>query len=263
MSTDSMRKTEELARIIKDRRLELALTVQKASNIASVGVQTWKKYEAGNPIRQDKIKGILKALEWTKFPDNLNSDESIQSLLNEYQSHDAWSKTVFEYHGLFAAISFCAGTDILSDYIDHDLEELSSLPKGTHIGQLQDSELSFFLPSDYLMEYDYNFLFSLRKSLNSLISQYTHGNSLVAHKPIDEILLYLTVSVSDEYIKEIRDNLSFEESEKFEYSDGWIFDVFDDMDVETYLFSNFDIGIPNDYQFNNWFKEIFYVSRQE
>lgn len=49
--------------------------------------------------------------------------------------------------GEAVAVSFAAGSDILLDYIKEDLEELSSRPKGTRIGELDTSWWASILPS--------------------------------------------------------------------------------------------------------------------
>lgn len=52
MPIQSFDNNDELAQIIRDRRLELNLLVQEASNISGVGIKTWNKYESGSPIRE-------------------------------------------------------------------------------------------------------------------------------------------------------------------------------------------------------------------
>ena len=57
-----------LAYSIKQRRHELGLSAEEAARKAGVGTKTWFRYESGNSIRNDKIKGVCKALSWTSLP---------------------------------------------------------------------------------------------------------------------------------------------------------------------------------------------------
>jgi len=259
MAIESFNNSKEVAGFIKKRRLELELTIEEAAERAGLGTKTWSRYEAGNPIRKDKIKGVLRALKWKVFPTDDGSNITKQTLVKEYKNHNAWSEFLYEHFGLYAAISFIFGSDILSDYISDDLEELSKLPKGSHIGQLEFSMLSIVLPKEYLMEYDYNFLYSFNKSIQNLINQISSEDNFVAHKVIDEISLYLIVKEAEILMEEIGDRLSEHDAKTFAHWDEWIFDIFDDMDVETFLFSDLSLFAPEAYQFDNWFKDQFYL----
>lgn len=71
---NSIENNNNMSKLIKNRREELCLTIEQAAKKANVGTRTWSRYESGNPIRQDKIKGILVALRWSKFPDDEKTD---------------------------------------------------------------------------------------------------------------------------------------------------------------------------------------------
>ena len=87
MARKSISGNETLAKQIKDRRIELHLTIEEAATRAGVGTKTWCRYEAGESIRIDKCKGICKALNWRGLPDNQN--EKTPSLVEEYKTHEA------------------------------------------------------------------------------------------------------------------------------------------------------------------------------
>src|SRR5690625_1228402 len=167
---ESFNNNTEFGKLIKSRRQELNLTIEQAAKKAGVGTKTWSRYEAGNPIRKDKVKGVLRVLQWRNKPSQDSLTMTREGLIKEYRNHNAWSNFIYENFGLYATISFIMGSEILTDYIKQDLEELSSLPVGTHIGQVDFSMLSIILPKEYLMKYDYNFLYSFHKSLQNTIN---------------------------------------------------------------------------------------------
>lgn len=110
MAQKSIAGNPETAKRIKDRRVELHLTIEEAAARAGVGTKTWSRYEAGESIRVDKCKGICKALNWLSFPDESNG-ENKQSLLEQYATHEAWSSYLEENYGKRAAFSFAVGSD--------------------------------------------------------------------------------------------------------------------------------------------------------
>ena len=153
-----------LAMQIKLRRNELGLTIEEAASRAGVGTKTWSRYEAGESIRRDKSKGICKALNWYSLPDQ-DEENSEQISVEEYKNHEAWSQFLNSEFGIRAAISFAAGSDILLDHIKEDMAELASMPVGTHIGQLDLSWLNGSLPEQFLMQYNYEFLYQMKSTL--------------------------------------------------------------------------------------------------
>ena len=130
MAQKSISGNSKLAERIRARRNELHLTIEEAAKRAGLGTKTWCRYEAGESIRQDKCKGVCKALNWVKLP-NEDKEENVIDLENECK-HEAWSKYLEDKFGKIAALSFSIGSDILLDYVNQDLEELSKQPKGGH-----------------------------------------------------------------------------------------------------------------------------------
>lgn len=258
MNTNSISNNDNIAKSIRNRRLELNMTIEEAARKAGIGTKTWSRYESGNPIRQDKLKKVLTTLRWTSIPSSQDSIPNINSLISEYTDHSAWSEYINKNHGTLEAISFCMGSDIISDYVQEDLEALSSLPKNSHIGQLDSSFLNDLLPQEYLMNYNYEFIFSLKRSLNNLIRKATSNDTLILHSPIEEILLYIIVDAAELLMSEIE--ITIDDIDDSSYSSTWIYDVFDDADVELFLYSEFPYEVPSDYQFENWFKNIFYIN---
>ena len=52
--------------------------------------------------------------------------------LEDYKNHAAWSNYICDRFGEAAAVPFVIGSDIVLDYLEEDLSELSQMPQGTH-----------------------------------------------------------------------------------------------------------------------------------
>lgn len=251
MSQVSIPGNMELAEAIKSRRIELNLTIIEAANKAGVGIKTWCRYEAGESIRQDKCKGICKALNWRELPFSNKTEDSVFNV-DEYRKNEYWSKELEENFGEDAAISFIIGSEILEDHINEDLADLSHMPKGSHIGELGTSFLVDELPAQFLYRYDYDFLYALRCVLLRLKNRVKYNNSIIAHSVIEELVLYLILEESRFLIEEgdytPEDNW-----------DEWVFDILGDMDIITFLYSDLYMADNDQYHFDNWNKEVFYT----
>ena len=53
MAQQTIQGNKALAKQIKQRRIELGLTIEEAASRAEVGTKTWCRYEAGESIRKD------------------------------------------------------------------------------------------------------------------------------------------------------------------------------------------------------------------
>lgn len=257
MSQKIIKGTEKLSEAIRNRRHELGLTIEEAASRAGVGTKTWYRYEAGESIRQDKAKGICKALNWRVFPEE-NQESDLGFDIKEYTQHVAWSDFINDNFGTAAAISFVIGSDILLDDIEEDLTELARRPKGTHLGELELSMLSHMLPEQFMMEYDYDFVFCLKTKLIQFRHMAQNGVAIVAHSVLEELLLYLIVEEAEILMDSMMPEMEASEINNLDMWAEWIFDLFDDMDVITFLYSDFYIPDTNVYHFKHWMEEQFY-----
>lgn len=249
MAQKSLQGSSSLARQIKERRNSLNMTIEEAALKAGVGTKTWSRYESGESIREDKCKGVCKALGWAKIP-NADEDEDTDLDLEQYMTHEAWSEYLMNFYGEPAAASFAIGSDILLDHIDEDLRELSSMPKNTHIGQIGMSFLADDLPTQFLMEFDYNFLYLLQANVKRLRAMANSGTQIIAHSVFDELTLYLIVEES---------RLILEENDSLDDDwDEWIYDLFEDMDLITFLFSGVYLTDTHSYHFAHWMENQFF-----
>ena len=265
MSPKTTKSNLELGEAIRDKRNELNLTIEEAASKAGIGTKTWSRYESGESIRKDKVRGLCKALNWATFPEIKGIDMSIEVDFNDYKNNEAWSPYLTERFGKYAALSFVIGSEILLDDINEDLAALSEMPKGSHIGEVSSSYISRIMPGQFLMRYDYEFMWALRKTLIHFRKIALHTKNMLAHSVIEELVLYLIAEESRFAMEEMQFDFVTDNDED-EYIDwnGWVYDIFDDKDLLTYLYSDMFILTPADiYHFDNWFEQQFYVSQTE
>lgn len=257
MGQKSVKGSSELAKSIKLRRNELNLTIEQAASRAGVGTKTWSRYESGESIRKDKCKGICKALNWHSLPEEAESNTSNEFDLNYYKKHKAWSPYLMDAFGTLAATSFVIGSDILLDNLREDMEELSSMPKGSHIGEIRISLLESSLPPQFLMQYDYEFLYILCHTVTQIRWQASTGGQLIAHSVIEELALHLIVEESRFLMEAIEADGEFG-NEDYDNWDEWIFDILGDMDLITFLYSDMYLTNDHTYHFDHWLERQFY-----
>ena len=257
MTQKIIKGNESLARKIKSRRREMGLTIEEAASRAGVGTKTWYRYEAGESIRRDKCKGICKALNWHGFPDQ-NVEEKENVSIHEYRDHKAWSKYLERRFGPKAAIAFAVGSDILYDHIREDMEELNSLPAGTHIGQLEVSWLNGELPEQFQMHYDYEFLYRMKCTLCDMRVCARNDLPIIAHCVLEELIIYLCNEEAEVLIDLNRGRDEIEDSDALDSSE-WVFDLFGDMDLITFLYSDYYLDSKHPYHFSHWTEQQFYM----
>ena len=139
---------------------------------------------------------------------------------------------------------------VLLDHIQEDMNRLSSMPADSHIGQIDISWLKEDLPEQFLMKYDYEFLFQMKCKLHQLRGVAKHSQHMSVHSVLEEILIYLRNEEAKALI-ELFDVIDIDEMEE------WIFDFFDDMDVMTYLYSGLYLDENHIYHFSHWADERF------
>jgi transcriptional regulator with XRE-family HTH domain len=259
MAQRSIQGNQELAKKIKLRRNELHLTIEEAASRAGVGTKTWSRYEAGESIRKDKCKGICKALNWRSFPDGDGAVDNT-SLVDEFRDHEAWSPFLEDHFGPIAAIAFAAGSDILLDHVNQDLADLASMPSGAHIGQLGTSFISDELPPQFLMRYDYDFLYHMKCVLLQFRWRAKFGMPMTAHSVLDELILYLCNVEAQAFLElgaSMDDSI---DNEYLDHAENWVFDMLGDMDIITFLYSNKYLDKDDSFHFDHWSEQQFYMS---
>ena len=234
------------------------MTIEEAASRAGVGTKTWCRYEAGESIRRDKCRGICKALNWRDFP-NKKGDVEKKSLIEEYRDHEAWSQFLADNYGSGAAVAFAAGSDILLDYINQDQSDLASMPSGSHIGQLSTSFISEELPPQFLMRYDYDFLYKMKCVLLQLRWRAKHEIPMTVHSILEELLIYLCNEEAQALIEISAGADDLVDNEELDDMEDWVFNMFDDMDIITFLYSDEYLTEDHPFHFKHWCDQQFYM----
>ena len=196
----------DIAEAMRDRRIELGLTVQEIAERAGVSEQTWRNYERGRTqARGDKQLGVWEALDWepprhwapvTVLENALGiladgQGGGPQSAMSPFDypwadgseprsaeaaldglglpdwdeipdALDSYSLLVERTLGEDAARCYALGAHLYDRLLSEDLEALTEMPRGTHVGELDISHISGTLPALWMTRYDYEFLFQLR-----------------------------------------------------------------------------------------------------
>ena len=259
MSLQVIKGSKELGNKIRSRRNSLKLSIEEAAAKAGVGSKTWSRYESGESIRRDKVFGICKVLNWSAFPGG--AGESTVFDIDIYKKNRAWPVALAECLGEASAVSFVVGSEELLYYLDEDLEELTHKPRGTHVGELNFAWMKDILPQQFLMNYDYEFLYYMRSVLYNFQRQATDGEIFVAHTVLEELVLYLCMEESSGFMEKFYpDSNEFKEGDASSWN-GWAFNLFDDMDVCTCLYSNKYLTEEDSYHFSHWAENQFYLDR--
>ena len=220
-------------------------------------MKTWCRYEAGESIRHDKAKGICKTLNWHAIPDEKGEKNRFD--INDYRNHKAWSKFICNQYGEAAAISFVIGSDIVLDHIEEDLHELSKMPRGSHVGQIPASMTKDMLSAQFLMRFDYEFLYHLKSTVEKLRSTARYADHFQAHNVMQEMAIYLFVEESKFLMECMAPEMEDCGISGMELWDEWAFDLFEDMDVVTCLYSGDYLPPDHIYHFDHWAEDQFHV----
>ena len=258
MSQQTIKGTPKLAEAIRNRRKELGLTIEEAAVKAGVGTKTWCRYEAGEAIRKDKTRGLCKALKWHALPSNPD-DNNTEFNLEDYKSHTAWSNYICDRYGEAAAVSFVIGSDIVLDHLEEDMKELSHMPRGTHIGQLPFSAMKDILPEQFLMQYDYEFIYHFKITVERLRETAKYGGHFLAHNVMQELAIYLFIEESKFLMECMTPEMQDYGVSGMDIWDEWGFDLFEDMDIVTCLYSGDYLTTDHIYHFDNWAKYQFHM----
>ena len=252
-----IRGSKEIAGQIRSRRKELGLTIEEAASRAGVGTKTWCRYEAGESIRREKSRGICKALNWQSLPFGEEPNASVS--LEECRSYGSWSGYLEEKYGENAAASFAAGSGFLRDHITEDMNALSSMPRGTHLGQLNVSMIRELLPEQFLVFYDYDFLYRLKCALTEMTKKAQAGEIMTANSVLQELVLFLCCREAATFMKLSTHTEGMED----ETEEDWLYELFGDMDLITFLYSGQYLHPDHPFHFAHWDDVQFHVPSSE
>ena len=100
------------------------------------------------------------------------------------------------------------------------------------------------------------FLYQMKCTLLEMRMYANSGSSIIAHTVLEELLLYLCCMESSTLI-EFNSNLN--KLQDIDWKD-WIYDLFDDMDIISFLYSDIYLGTNHPYHFFQWTKKQFYTN---
>jgi transcriptional regulator with XRE-family HTH domain len=262
MPPQTSRSSSELGALIRSRRAELGLTIEEAARSAKVGSETWRRYEGGSSIRRDKLRGVLQTMRWSKLPSvggSADADEPSDAFDEQWfvdypieKLGDSYLGSLAESIGDECARTFAFGIDGLLDHSREDLEELAKRPRGTHLGELGMSWLVEELPVRWVPRYDYDFVFRLRATAETIKIRLkwagADGNQQLARSVADKLVVHLI----------FQDGMTAADSCGSDAADDWedwVLDLTEGDDEFLYaLFSNTIVwGEESRYHFDNWF----------
>ena len=143
------------------------------------------------------------------------------------------------------------------DQIEEDMTALACMPAGSHIGQLDVSWLRESLPDQFLMQYDYLFLYQMKCTLRKMRLRAKNGLAMTAHSVMEELLLYLCYEEASVLV-ELSGGISGLEEDDGDFEE-WVFDLFDDMDIISFLYSDVYLDSDDTYHFSHWGDQQFYT----
>lgn len=192
-----------LGELIRKRRDELGLTIEEAARAGGVGSESWRRYEGGGSIRQDKVRGICKALRWRTLPavddvgeESVDADRRLNvELADAVNQHASWMVDAIGADGVLV-LSY--GLEISLDQIRMDLDELARRPRGAHLGEIPGSLLLDDLPEQWVTRYDYEFVYRFRCTIERLRLRAVHdlgwdGTGGYVRSVADDIALYVVM----------------------------------------------------------------------
>ncbi len=114
------------------------------------------------------------------------------------------------------------------------------------------------LPPQFLMRYDYDFLYILRTTIINFRTIAPMGNQIIAHSVMEELALYLIMEESQSFMEIMDFSMDSDDMESYSNWDSWAFDIFDDMDIVTFLYTDTYLDNSHPYHFDHWLDTQFY-----
>ncbi|MFC7582015.1 helix-turn-helix transcriptional regulator [Schaalia naturae] len=153
--------------------------------------------------------------------------------------------------GVEAARTFALGADLFRDAARENAEEMSAMPRGTHLGQLGDSIVFDSLPRRWAMHYDYDFLYRLLTQAEALCDR------LVVH-PVgaDEALVHCVADalVLDRILGIGSMIATAQGHAVVDRKDGWYTSLTGSIDILGPLFAaNIHPGPDDIFHVDHWF----------
>lgn len=193
------------------------------------------------------------------FDDDDDDDDDLDDDDDDEDDEDmSWLDRIRLEYSDAAAQTFQRGVALLNQYIKEDMALLSKMPKGTHIGQIQEDSrfLAYFFPKQFLTDCTYEVLYAMQCALERFDALAVRLPQIYAHTVLEEVVLYLAMKAGSQPLKKVRNADAWLDEE-------WLYDTFGDEDVVTCLFSGSYINEDNVYHFSHWTEEVFWMGRDD
>lgn len=83
---------------------------------------------------------------------------------------------------------------------------------------------------------------------------------IIAHSILEELIIYLCNEESQAFIEIGAGADELIDNEHLNNSKDWVFDMFDDMDIITFLYSNVYLTEDHPFHFEYWSDQQFYMN---
>lgn len=93
-------------------------------------------------------------------------------------------------------------------------------------------------------------------------SKAARGLPMTAHSVMEELIIYLC-SEEAQTVLELQAECGGPEADDLGVPSDWVFDLFDDMDVVTYLYSDIYVEPDHPYHFSHWFEQQFFMGESD
>ena len=109
------------------------------------------------------------------------------------------------------------------------------------------------------MRYDYEFLYQLKVKVKQLREIARHKDHFLAHSVLQEMLIYLFVEESKFLMECMIPEMEAHRISGLDMWNEWAFDLFEDMDIVTCLYSDDYLTPDHIYHFDHWAEYQFHV----
>lgn len=110
------------------------------------------------------------------------------------------------------------------------------MPAGSHLGRLSVSWLCSDLTEQFVMHYDYDFLYRMKCTLQNMRTRAKYGYPMTAHSVMEKLLLYLCNEEASMLI-ELNDEINRFEDVTLLPKSG-MFDLLGDSDILSWLYAD-------------------------
>lgn len=124
------------------------------------------------------------------------------------------------------------------------------MARGTHVGQIDLSLMKALLPKQFLMRYDYDFLYVLLATTLQMRAVAHSGRQIVANSVMEELVLYISVELSEVFMESTGLELD-------DMAEEWVYEVFGDLDIYTCLYTETYLPSDHSYHYNHWMQSQF------